>query len=169
MKDSKDKIIPQDDLILVEEKEKGQIGQFFQELKSDIDSFSVESGEVLLKMKKGFKQDKKKFKDSWNKMIQKIKKVNPEYRHYKNLYNKLEEVHDDTQEIKLKMSELTPMIEKLMEGQKDIEKYMKKNLGSDWKKIANSWKDCKNGEISKGAFIKTAFSKIGKNFISIFL
>ena len=139
MKDSEDDIISQDELILVEEK------------------------------KKGFKLNKKKVKDSWKKMIQKIKKYDPNFQRYKKILNKLEDVHDDTQEIKLEMSELTLMIGKLMEGQKNIEKYMKKHLGSDWQKIANSWKDCKNGEISKGTFIKTAFSKIGKNFINIFL
>ena len=48
MKESEDNIIPQDDLVLVEEKKKEPISRFFQEMKNDIDKFSEDSGDFFL-------------------------------------------------------------------------------------------------------------------------
>ena len=48
MKNSEDDKLPQDDLILLEEKKKSPIGQFFQEFKEEIEVFSKESGRIFL-------------------------------------------------------------------------------------------------------------------------
>ncbi len=82
--------------------------------------------------------------------------------------SKLSKIREDTKEIKLDISQVSFMIEHHIEGIHDIEGYMKENLGSDWKIIKNSWQRCKDGEISKGEFIKTGLSKIGKKFAGIF-
>jgi hypothetical protein len=81
----------------------------------------------------------------------------------------LSEIKDDPEVIKLKNDDVAEVIDKLMEDIADIETHMKQNLGSDWKILKNSWKMCKNGEITKKEFIKIGLSKIGKKFASIFI
>jgi septal ring factor EnvC (AmiA/AmiB activator) len=176
MKESEDEEISQDDLILLEEKKKGPIGQFFQEFEDEIEVFSKDSGEFFLKIKKDVKDDWGKVKASWKSMIKKVKNLDPKYKRLSKLYDKIKqmdskmtEIKEDTTEIKLEISEVVAMIETMMEGINDIEGYMEENLGSDWKILKNSWQQYKDGEITRGAFIKTGLSKVGKKFAGIFL
>lgn len=176
MKNSKDNDLPQDDLILLQEEKKGPIGQFFQEIKDDIEGFSDDSGEFFLKIKKDAEEDWGKFKTSWKKMIEKAKNIDPKYKRMTKLYkkfkqmdSKISEIKEDTAEIRLDISQVTIMIENMMENISDIEGYMEENLGSDWKIIKNSWQKYKNGEITRGEFVKTGLSKIGKKFAGIFI
>ncbi len=78
------------------------------------------------------------------------------------------EIRDDTNEIKLNVSQVTFMIESMMGEISDIEGYMKENLGSDWKILKKSWKKYKDGEITRGEFVKIGLSKVGKKFAGIF-
>ena len=78
------------------------------------------------------------------------------------------EIKEGTTEIKLEISEVVAMIETMMEGINDIEEYMEKNLGSDWKILKKSWQQYKDGEITRGEFVKTGLSKVGKKFAGIF-
>ena len=94
----------------------------------------------------------------------------------KKLYNKLNvmestvsEIKDDTKEIRLDISQVTSMIEHIMENMNEVEEYMKENLGSDWTIVKNSWKKCKEGEISRKEFIKIGLKKVGKKFLSLFI
>ena len=52
---------------------------------------------------------------------------------------------------------------------REIESYMKANLGSDWNQLKNSWQEYKDGEISRGDFAKIALKKVGKKFLGIFV
>jgi hypothetical protein len=158
MEFSNDNGITQEQVDVPKKKKKDPVGQFF------------------LRVKKDFNKDLKKIKVSWDKMIKNLKENSPKRIRFRKLYGKLEEmeeqiseIKDDTTEIKLKIEDVADIINKLMEGIGDIEVYMKKNLGSDWKIIKNTWKQCKNGEISKKEFIKISLSKIGKRFASIFI
>ncbi|KKN52608.1 hypothetical protein LCGC14_0610630 [marine sediment metagenome] len=115
-------------------------------------------------------------KNSWNKMINKLKENDPKRKRFKKLYGKLEEmetqlaeIKDDISEIRLRIEDVTEIVNKLMEEISDVEDYMKENLGSDWKILKNSWKRCKKGEISKKEFIKIGLTKVGKRFASIFI
>ena len=176
MKNSKDDQLSQNKPIILEEEKKEPINQFFSEIKDDIDSFSEDTGEYFITIRKNIEEDWGKFKTSWKNMIKKVKNLDPKYRRLTKLYSKIKdmdstvtEIKDDTNEIKLNVSQVTFMVENLMEGINDIEGYMKENLGSDWKLIKNSWHQCKSGEISKKEFIKLALSKVGKKFVHIFL
>jgi len=175
MKNSEDNDLPQDDLILLPEKKKGSIGQFFQEFKEEIEVFSKDSGEFFFKIKKGVDEDWGKFKTSWKNMIKKVKNLDPKYKRLSKLYTKLKqmdstmtEIKEDTTEIKLEISEVVAMIETMMEGINDIEEYMEKNLGSDWKILKKSWQKYKAGEITRREFVKMGLSKVGKKFAGIF-
>ncbi|KKL81492.1 hypothetical protein LCGC14_1994210 [marine sediment metagenome] len=175
MKDSEDGNLPQDDLILLEEKKKGPIDQFFQEFKEEIEVFSKDSGEFFIKIKKDVDADWGKFK-TWKKnMIKKVKNLDPKYKRLTKLYKRVKlmdstmaEIKEDTTEIKLEISEVVAMIETMMEGIGDIEEYMEKNLGSDWKILKKAWLKYKAGEITRGEFVKTGLSKVGKKFANIF-
>ena len=176
MKKSEEREIPQDDMVLLQEEKKDPISQFFIELKNDIDGFTEESGEYFINVKKEVVSDWQKFKLSWKNMIKKFKKLDPKYTRFKKLYKKIREVEstvseikEDTTQIKLDISEVAMMIEHNMEGIKDVEDYMKENLGSDWKVLKNSWQSCKKGEISKWEFAKIGLSKVGKKFAGIFI
>ncbi len=175
MNDSEDDKLPQDDLILLEEKKKSPIGQFFQEFKEEIEVFSKDSGEFFLKIKKDVDEDWGKFKTSWQRMIKKVKNLDPKYKRLTKLYEKVKQmdstmlkIKEDTTEIKLEISEVVVMIETMMEGITDIEGFMEKNLGSDWKILKKAWQKYKAGEITRGEFIKTGLSKVGKKFAGIF-
>ncbi len=175
MKNSEDDKLPQDDLILLEEKKKSPIGQFFQEFKEEIEVFSKESGEFFFKIKKDVDADWGKFKTSWKNMIKKVKNLDPKYKRLSKLYKrvklmdlKMTEIKEDTSEIKLEISEVVVMIETMMEGITDIEEYMEKNLGSDWKLLKKAWQKYKAGDITRGEFVKTGLSKVGKKFAGIF-
>lgn len=176
MKNSEDEHSSQNISIALEEEKKDPISQFFSELKGDIDSFSEDSGEFFLTIKKDIDGDWGKVKTSWKNMVNKFKNLDPKYRRLTKLYSKLKEmestvteIKDDTNEIKLNISQVTFIVENLMEGINDIEGYMKKNLGSDWKLLKNSWKQYKDGEINKKEFIKLALSKVGKKFVGLFI
>lgn len=175
MKDTEEKDLPHDESISIREEKKDPISQFFLDIKDEFQGFSVKSDDFYLNIKKDWQNDWQEFKDNWTNWIKDIKEKSPKYRRYKKLYNKMKDMESqisdikaDTIEIKLDISHVAFMIETLMEDISDIEGYMKKNLGSDWKIIKNSWKKCKKGEISKGEFVKIGLSKIGKGFASIF-
>lgn len=175
MKDTEDKNLPQDENISKQEEKKDPISQFFLDIKDEFQGLSVKSDDFFLKVQKDWENDWQEFKGSWTNWIKGIKEKGPKYRRYKKLYHKMKDmelqisdIKADTTEIKLDISHVAFMIENLMEDISDIESYMKKNLGSDWKIIKNAWKKCKKGEISKGEFIKIGLSKIGKGFASIF-
>lgn len=176
MKESEDKEIPQEDTVLLQEEKKDPLSQFFIDMKNDIDSFSENSGEYFLNVKKDVATDWKKFKLSWKNMIKKFKKLDPKYTRFKKLYNKIKavestvsEIKDDTTQIKLEISEVATMIETLMDGYENLEGYMKENLGSDWKILKSSWQKCKKGEITKWEFAKIGLKKVGKKFAGIFI
>lgn len=163
METPNDNDISQEKMEIPKKKKKDPVGQFFALQK-------------IFRVKKDFNEDLKKIKASWDKMIKSIKESSPKRKRFRKLYGKLEEmegqlseIKDDTTEIKIKIDDLAIIIDKQMEGIADIEMYMKKNLGSDWKILKNSWKQCKKGEISKKEFIKISLSKIGKRFASIFV
>jgi len=176
MENPGDKDSTQSNITETEEKKRDPISQFFLDMKDDIESFSEKSGDFFLNIKQDMKKDWEDIKTSWNDMKKSIKEKDPKYKRFKKLYSKLKkmeseltEIKEDTKEIKLDISQVSFMIEHLMENISDIEGYMKKNLGSDWKIIKNSWQRCKEGEISKGEFVKIGLSKIGKKFAGIFL
>ncbi len=176
MKDSEDEEVTQPGPVLVEKKKKSPIKQFFLDIRDGIQGFSEMSGNFVIKVKKDFAISLENLKVSWKRMLKNMKESDPKYRRFKKLYTKLEkmesklaEIHDDTREIKLKVSQVVFMIEYLMDDIKDIEEYMKKNLGSDWLIIKDSWRRVKSGEISKKEFIKTSLLKLGKRFVGIFV
>ncbi|MFX0037251.1 MAG: hypothetical protein ACFE9I_16630 [Candidatus Hermodarchaeota archaeon] len=175
MKDSEESIIPQDDTKPLGEKKKDPISKFFLSIKEDFKGISKKSDNFFLEIQEDWKKNWQDFINSWNEWIKSIKEKSPKYRRFKKLYNKMKEmeskikdIKSDTQEIKLKIDDVATIIEHLMENINDIEGYMKENLGSDWKVVKNAWKKCKNGDISKGEFIKIGLSKIGKKFAGIF-
>jgi len=176
MKESEDKEIPQEDIVLLQEKKKDPINQFFIDMKNNIDSFTEDSGEYFLNVKKDVATDWEKFKLSWKNAIKKVKKLNPRYTRFKKMYNKIKaveftvsEIKEDTTKIKLEISEVAIMIEQLMDGYENVEKYMKENLGSDWKILKSSWQKYKEGKITKWEFAKIGLSKVGKKFAGIFI
>ncbi|MFX1499619.1 MAG: hypothetical protein ACFFDH_01490 [Promethearchaeota archaeon] len=176
MKESKGKELPQNDTILVQEDKKSPFSQFFIDISDDIKGFSEKSGEYFLELKKDADSDWQNFKHSWKNMIKKFKNIDPKYRRLTKLYTKLKEmdskvseIQEDTKVIKMSVSEVASMIEGLMEQHENIEEYMEKNLGSDWRILKNSWQKCKEGEISKWEFAKIGLSKVGKRFAGIFI
>jgi len=83
-----------------------------------------------------------------------------------------EQIKEDTSTIVLKMDQVVVILEHQMEniGKIDkIEEYMIKNLGSDWTQIKNFWGMYKEGEITRGDFVKKALKKMGKKFLGIFV
>ena len=176
MKNSENEDVTQPATVAVEKKKKSPFRQFFSDIKDGIQGFSEMSGNFVIKVKKDFAIGLENLKASWKRMLQNMRESDPKYRRFKKLYTKLEkmetkisEIHDDTKEIKLKVSQVVFMIEYLMDDIKDIEEYMRKNLGSDWLIIKDSWKRVKSGEISKKQFIKTSLLKLGKKFVGIFV
>ena len=174
MENSKNDESTQNDTILVrKKKKKNPFDQFILDVKENFKEFSEKSEDFFIKVDKNFQNNLKKLKASWKRTMKNIKESTPKYKRYKRLYTKLSEIQEDTKEIKMNVSELAsliePMMDQMMEQINNIEDYMKENLGSDWKVLKNAWQRCKEGEISKTKFIKTALSKIGKRFASIFI
>ena len=169
--DNEDKLVDS----TIKKKKKTPDDKFFLNIKKGFKDLGERSGKFFLTVKKDFSSTLKKTKTSWKNMLKKMKQSDPKYKRYKKLYTKLEkmetqltEIQDDTTEIKLKLSDVIAMIEHLMGEIDDIEEFMKKNLGSDWVIIKNTWQRCKSGEISKSEFIKTSLLKMGKRFAGIF-
>ena len=79
------------------------------------------------------------------------------------------EIKADTSKIVLDIDLLIQILDYQMERVEDIEEYMKDNLGSDWLKIKNNWKEYQDGDISRGEFTKLALKKLGKSFLGIFV
>lgn len=176
MKNSEDEDLTQSSTVLVEKKKKSVLSQILSELKDGFNELTQSSGNFFIKVKKDFAISIKNLKASWKRMLKNMKESDPKYRRFKKLLTKLEkmeaklsQIHDDTKEIKLKVSQVVFMIEYLMEDIKDVEEYMRKNLGSDWLMVKDSWKRVKSGEISKKEFIKTSLKKLGKKFVGIFV
>ena len=51
----------------------------------------------------------------------------------------------------------------------DVETYMRTNLGSDWSQLKQKWQEFKQGDISRGEFVKVSLRKLGKKFLGIFV
>ncbi|MHA2123182.1 MAG: hypothetical protein ACW990_18440 [Promethearchaeota archaeon] len=79
------------------------------------------------------------------------------------------EIKRDTEKIVIDVEWVRILIERQMLKIKNVEKYMKKNLGSDWSQLKNRWTEYKQGDITRGDFIKTALQKLGKTFLGIFV
>jgi hypothetical protein len=176
VENSDDKDSPQPSSVVVETKKKSPFKKFVSDFKEGIHGFSEKTGSFFLKVRKDFTISLKNLKASWKRMLQNMRENDPKYRRFKKLYTKLEkmeakisEIQDDTREIKLKVSQVVFMIEYLMDDIKNVEEYMKKNLGSDWAIIKDSWRRVKNKEISKKEFIKTSLLKLGKKFVGVFV
>ncbi len=56
-----------------------------------------------------------------------------------------------------------------MDRIEDVESYIKEKLGSDWNQLQHNWQEYKEGEISRGEFVKAALKKVGKRFLGIFI
>lgn len=72
------------------------------------------------------------------------------------------QIKEDTEKIIIDVEWVRILIERQMLRIKHVEKYMKKNLGSDWSQLKNKWSEYKQGDITRGDFIKVALQKLGK-------
>lgn len=101
------------------------------------------------------------------------KKLEKQLKHLEDSLQKTHElasqIKDDTSKIVLKVEWVVILIERQMASIDDIESYMKDKLGSDWTQLQYNWQEYKNGDISRGDFVKTALKKVGKKFLGIFV
>ena len=79
------------------------------------------------------------------------------------------QIKGDTETIMLDVKVVVFMVESQMEKIENLEDYMMGSLGSDWNQIKNNWSMYKDGEITRGDFVKVALRKLGKNFLGIFV
>ncbi len=77
----------------------------------------------------------------------------------------LKDIKDDTELIK----EHTSKLEDLLENIEEIEIYLKEHLTSDYEKLKNSFKERKQGKISKKELAKRIAKIIGKNALKILI
>jgi len=161
----------------------------FNQLKDGVLEFSIKSEDFFNNLKKNIQNSLRNLKKKFKEMIfgekeeKNIKLAKKLLKKYKFLDKKLTKIQDstsatkdlaiqikeDTSQIILDINEVSIIVEMIMNQVDDVEDYMKRNLGSDWKKIKNYWKKYKNNEITKGEFIKFGLKNIGKRFLGIFV
>ena len=161
-----------------------------EETKDGKQTFYVKSEEFFQKLGTAIKNSinyfKFKLKKIFSKEYQEERQYNLSIKTYrqnkklekqlKRLENSLQKTHelasqikDDTSKIVLKVEWVVILIERQMASIDDIESYMKDKLGSDWIQLQHNWQEYKNGDISRGDFVKTALKKVGKKFLGIFV
>jgi len=79
------------------------------------------------------------------------------------------QIKEDTSKIVLEVEWVVILLERQMTRIKDVETYMMTNLGSDWSQLKQKWQEFKQGDISRGEFIKVGLRKLGKKFLGIFV
>ena len=119
----------------------------------------------LSSKKKQLKSSKKTLNKT-EKVEKKLKKIEEQLQKTMEL---TKEIKADTSKIVLNVESVIQILEYQMDHVEDIEEYMKENLGSDWLKIKNNWKEYQYGSISRGEFAKLALKKLGKRFLGIFV
>lgn len=80
-----------------------------------------------------------------------------------------QEIKVDTSKIVLDIDFVIRILDYQMKRVENVEEYMKEHLGSDWLQIKNSWREYKNGDITRKEFTKLALKKLGKTFLGIFI
>lgn len=166
---------------------------FMEKVSDNVDVFYVKSEEMFQKIAKLINQwlnvIRSKFKGVFKKKSvesQQIKLSKKLYKQQQDLEKSLrkieatmektseltEQIKEDTSTIVLKIDQVVFILEHQMNtiGRiSEIEEYMKSKLGSDWVQIQNFWGMYKEGEITRGDFIKKALKKLSKKFLGIFV
>jgi hypothetical protein len=192
MKNLKGTDPPEEDLERYEPRKfrKNDFTIFMEEMSDGIHRFHVKSGEVFKKFIKSIGNALKYFRFKFLNIF-KDKSIEEEqyeisrnlYRQNKKLKRKLQEIEmavdktqnlatqikGDTETIMLDIKIVVFMVESQMEKIENLDEYMMANLGSDWNQIRNNWSMYKEGEITRGDFVKVALRKLGKNFLGIFV
>ena len=163
---------------------------FMEEMGNGIHKFYVKSGETFKKFRKSINNALKYFRFKFLNIFRDKSIEEEQYEITRNLYHqnkklkrqlqKIEEsvektqtitseIKGDTETIMLDIKLVVFMVESQMEKIENLEDYMMGNLGSDWNQIKNNWRMYKDGEITRGDFVKIALRKLGKNFLGIFV
>lgn len=119
----------------------------------------------LTRRKKQLKSTKKTLNQT-EKVEKKLKKIEEQLMKTMEL---TKEIKSDTSKIMLDVDLVIQILDVQMDRVVDIEEYMMENLGPDWLKIKNVWKEYKDGYITRGEFTKSALKKLGKSFLGIFV
>jgi len=163
---------------------------FMEEMGDGVHKFYVKSGAVFKKFIKSMGNALKYFRFKFLNIFKDKSIEEEQYEISRNLYSqnkklkmKLQEIEmsvektqklasqikDDTETIMLDIKIVVFMVENQMEKIEDLEDYMMGNLGNDWNQIKNNWGMYKEGEITRGDFVKVALRKLGKTFIGLFV
>lgn len=163
---------------------------FMEEMGDGFQRFSVKSGEVFRKFINSLGNALRYFRFKFLNIFRDRSIEEEQYEISKNLYRQnkklrkqLQEIEKtvdktekianqikgDTETIMIDIKIVVFMVESQMEKIENLEDYMMGNLGSDWNQIKNNWKMYKDGEITRGEFVKVALRKLGKNFLGIFV
>ena len=94
-----------------------------------------------------------------------IKSDTEEIKEYSSKLDILEDIKGDTELIK----NFTSQLEDLLDNLEDIENYLKEHLASDYEKLKDSFKDRKQGKISRKELAKRIAKIIGKNALKILI
>ena len=163
---------------------------FMEEMGDGFQKFYVRSGEVFKKFIKSIGNALKYFRFKFLNIFREKSLEEEQYEITRNVYhqnkilkqqlreieesvdqtrNLATEIKGDTETIMLDVKIVVFMVESQMEKIENLEDYMMGSLGSDWNQIKNNWSMYKDGEITRGDFVKVALRKLGKNFLGIFV
>lgn len=163
---------------------------FMEEMGDGFQKFYVKSGDVFKKFIKSIGNALKYFRFKFLNIFRDKSIEEEQYEISKNLYqqnkrlkkqlqeiektventeNLASQIKGDTETIMLDVKIVVFMVESQMEKIENLEDYMMGSLGSDWNQIKNNWSMYKDGEITRGDFVKVALRKLGKNFLGIFV
>ena len=173
-----------------QEFKKNEFTIFMEEMGDGFQKFYIKSGEVFKKFRKSIGNALKYFRFKFLNIFRDKSIEEEQYEITRNVYhqnkilkqqlreieesvdqtrNLATEIKGDTETIMLDVKIVVFMVESQMEKIENLEDYMMGSLGSDWNQIKNNWSRYKDGEITRGDFVKVALRKLGKNFLGIFV
>lgn len=186
----KDPSLEDSDELNAQEFNKNEFSIEIDETKEGKQTFYVKSEEFFQKIAKSLKNFADYFKFKFKKIFSRkdteeqhyimSKKI---YKQHKRLEKKMKElevslektteltdqIKEDTSKIVLEVEWVVILLGRQMTRIKDVETYMMTNLGSDWSQLKQKWQEFKQGDISRGEFIKVGLRKLGKKFLGIFV
>ena len=186
----KDPSLEDSDELDAQEFNKNEFSIEIEETKEGKQTFFVKSEEFFQKIVKSLKNFADYFKFKFKKIFSRkdteeqhyvmSKKI---YKQHKRLEKKMKElevslektteltgqIKEDTSKIVLEVEWVVILLERQMARIEDVETYMRTNLGSDWSQLKQKWQEFKQGDISRGEFVKIGLRKLGKKFLGIFV
>lgn len=160
---------------------KEEVDQFFKRIKKNLDRERKRKlkKKAFYKLYQKLKHKIDKLDDSTSEIMEETSEIKE---HASSINEKMTYIHFNTQEMIAMLETLDykadsidktlyiviPILEGIFDEVKEVEVYMKQNLGSDWQKLKNMWSLYKDEEVSKRAFLMHSLKTVGKKFVGIF-